>query len=126
MTLSEDRRKDIRKMQSRLVETTRAGEYDMAIDTANVLIQTTNVEGVTPVMAEMHDILAAIYLDMKDSSNARRYGILALDSWQKLDSVDMYQLEVAHWFLRYLDLQKEKQRKKDQEVEEEEDDDDEY
>jgi len=62
-------------------------------------------------MAEMHDILAAIYLDMKDWSNARRYGRLALESWEKLDSVDQYQLEVARWFLRYLDQQKNKPRR---------------
>ena len=120
MTHSEDRRKDIRKLQARLIEKTRGGDYDEAIATAKELVETTNEEGITPVMAEMHDILAAIYLDMKDWSNARRYGLLALESWEKLDSVDQYQLDVARWFLHYVDRQKAKHRKE----EEEEDDDD--
>ena len=124
MTVSEDRRKEIRKLQGKLVETTRGGRFEAAVETAKELIETTNQEGVTPIMAEMHDILAAIYLDMKDWSNARRYGRLALESWEKLDSIDHYQLEVAHWFLRYLDRQKLKLQRNDDDADDDEEEED--
>jgi len=124
VTVSEDRRKEIRKLQGKLVETTRGGRFEAAVETAKELIETTNQEGVTPIMAEMHDILAAIYLDMKDWSNARRYGRLALESWEKLDSIDHYQLEVAHWFLRYLDRQKLKLQRNDDDADDDEEEED--
>ncbi len=102
MTLSEDRRKDIRKLQSQLVDSTRNADYLTALTAAEDLIKVTDAEGLMWLMPEMYDILAAIYLDMKDFTNARRFGKLALEGWQKFDSVDETQLENARWFLDYL------------------------
>ncbi len=106
MTLSEDRRKDIRKLQSQLVEATQEGDYLTALTAAEGLINTTDAEGLTWLMPEMYDILAAIYLDMKDFSNARRFGHMSLEGWERFDSVDQFQLESAHWFLRHVEDQK--------------------
>jgi len=103
MTESEDRRRDIRKNQSLLQEATMDRDYLSAIGAAQELIRLTAEEGVTPVMAELWDMLAAIHLDMRDWSTARRYGRMALEGWEAFDSVDSYQLDQARWFMGYIE-----------------------
>lgn len=107
MTQSEDRRRDMRKFQGSLYEATRSGDYLAAISSAEELLRVAGEEGVRPLLPEMHDILAAIHLDMRDWSNARRYGRLALEGWEKLDSIDEYQLSMARWFLKFVEEAKE-------------------
>ncbi len=106
VTASEDRRRDIRKMQSRLVEATTSGDYDGALEAADGLLAAADAEGLTWLMPEMWDIKAAIYLDVRDFTNARRFGQMALDGWESYDSVDEYQLDNARWFMRYIEEQK--------------------
>jgi hypothetical protein len=116
----------MRKLQSKLISATQGGSFQSAIETAEELMQVTDEEGVTPVLPEMHDILAAIYLDMRDWNNARRFGQKALEGWYKFDSVDNYQLEMAQWFVRHVELMKKLVEKQEAaEAKEEEDDDDE-
>ncbi|CAK7226248.1 hypothetical protein SBRCBS47491_006167 [Sporothrix bragantina] len=120
MTLSEDRRRDMRKLQATLVQASRAGEYDLALLTAETLQDVTEAEGVTPLRAEMYDIIASIHLDMRDFNQAVRYGQMALEAWEKFDSVDDSQLVAARWFLafveqaRQLDQAERKQRERDE------------
>ncbi len=106
VTLSEDRRLDIRKLQSQLVDATRSADYLSALTAAEQLVQVTDAEGLTWLMPEMHDILAAIYLYMRDFTNARRFGLLSLEGWEKFDSVDETQLESARWFRKYVEDEK--------------------
>ncbi|CAK7216621.1 hypothetical protein SEUCBS140593_002933 [Sporothrix eucalyptigena] len=103
MTLSEDRRRDMRKLQATLVQASRSGEYDLALLTAETLQDVTEAEGVTPLRAEMYDILASIHLDMRNFSQAARYGQMALEAWDKFDSVDDSQLVAARWFLAFVE-----------------------
>ncbi|EPE10703.1 mannose-6-phosphate isomerase-like protein [Ophiostoma piceae UAMH 11346] len=98
-TLSEDRRRDMRKLQGTLVEASRGGDYHLALLTAETLHETTDAEGVTPISAEKYDIVASIHLDMREFSQAKKYGTLALEEWEKLDSIDDSQLTAARWFL---------------------------
>lgn len=110
MTLSEDRRRDMRKLQSTLVQASRSGEYDLALLTAETLQETTEAEGVTPLHAEMYDIVASIHLDMRSFNQAERFGRMALEAWAQFDSVDDTQLVAARWFLAFV----EQARKADQ------------
>ncbi len=54
MTLSEDRRKDIRKLQSQLVDSTRNADYLTALTAAEDLIKVTDAEGLMWLMPEMY------------------------------------------------------------------------
>ncbi len=103
MTLSEDRRRDIRKLHGTLIEASRGGDYHLALLTAETLQEITEAEGVAPISAEMYDIVASIHLDMGEFSQARKYGTLALQAWEKLDSIDDAQLTAARWFLAYVE-----------------------
>jgi len=121
VTLSEDRRKDIRKLRSKLLEHSTHGMYAEAVNDAEELIRITDEEGITWLLPEMHDILAAIHLDMRDFTNARRYGKMSLQGWEKFDSVDESQLESSRWFLKYIELvKKEIEREKAEKEQEEE------
>ncbi len=101
VTRSEDRRRDLRKLQATLVSASRSGDYDLALQTAQDLQRTTDEEGVTPLPAEMYDILASIHLDRRNFAQAQRYGQMALAAWERFDSVDDSQLSSARWFLRF-------------------------
>ncbi|ERT00888.1 hypothetical protein HMPREF1624_02122 [Sporothrix schenckii ATCC 58251] len=103
MTLSEDRRRDMRKLQATLVQASRSGEYDLALLTAETLQETTEAEGVTPLHAEMYDIVASIHLDMRNFNQAERFGRMALEAWERFDSVDDSQLVAARWFLSFVE-----------------------
>lgn len=105
-TESEDRRKDIKKFQGKLAAATREGRYTDALAAADELMGLTAAEGVTPLMPEMHDMLAAIALDMGDYAGARRWGKLALDGWEKFDSVDETQIASARWFMSFIEERK--------------------
>lgn len=106
MTESEDRRRDIKKFQLKLASATREADYKGALAAAEELMKLTDEEGVTPLMHEMHDMLAAIALDMGDYAAARRWGKLSLDGWEKFDSVDETQLAAARWFMGLIDQRK--------------------
>ncbi|OAA59566.1 SET domain protein [Niveomyces insectorum RCEF 264] len=99
MTASEDRRRDMRKLQATLGSATRSGQYAQALDAAEQLLATTAAEGVTPLLAEMYDILGSIHLDLNHFATAARYGQQALAAWERLDSVDDAQLVSARWFV---------------------------
>jgi hypothetical protein len=100
---SDERRMRIVKLRDEIDHARTAKQYERAISLVMELIRFCETEELFPLIPGFHEMLAGIYEDMGNVSEAKRYGKITLQGWFQFESIDSYRVESAMALVRRME-----------------------